>query len=229
MHRALIIGPTPDWARAAGLIDLLQGLGFEGVGASRAGPEPGEDNWRILMVRVSGDDPLSQMPAQLPAVSRGNGTIRLAVKTANCANVGEVMDDTIIEPVRERDLIELLSRHACHPLTAAETAGCVAQISMLAGDDADTAAELLCSLVETLRTDLAELRTACVARQPDRVRSSAHRLKVSARMLDCRSLVAMSEHVETTAGTTTAEELESLACFYMQAFERLGAHLESLR
>jgi HPt (histidine-containing phosphotransfer) domain-containing protein len=88
--------------------------------------------------------------------------------------------------------------------------------------------ELVQSLVLTNTEDLAALSAACHARDWDQARAMAHRIKGTARMLDCQATVAVCQAIETASIRQDGDTVTALVPLLTQAIQRLLAALAAV-
>ncbi|WP_234707000.1 Hpt domain-containing protein [Cupriavidus metallidurans] len=114
------------------------------------------------------------------------------------------------------------------PFSAADAARLWPALDALTGGDADIRTELVQSLVLTNTEDLAALLAACDARDWDQARAMAHRIKGTARMLDCHATVAVCQAIESASIRQDGDTVTALVPLLTQAIQRLLAALATV-
>lgn len=114
------------------------------------------------------------------------------------------------------------------PFSAADGERLWPALDALTGGDADIRMELVQSLVLTNTEDLAALSAACHALDWDQARAMAHRIKGTARMLDCQATVAVCQAIETASIRQDGDTVTALVPLLTQAIQRLLAALAAV-
>ncbi len=143
-----------------------------------------------------------------------------AVLPAGCAGVFPI-------GASDAELAGLLADLGYAPFSAADADGLWPMLDSLTGGDADVRAELVQSLADTNAEDLARLAEACHVRNWEEARAMAHRIKGTARMLNCHAMVAVSQSMENAAAHADGASTVALLRLLTAAVHRLLAVLST--
>ncbi|WP_276288330.1 Hpt domain-containing protein [Cupriavidus basilensis] len=238
MIRALLLSTTESGVQAlqiSGLATVLAGLGFSVEQRDAAKPDAGPaqtERIRLALVWLAHDhegeparsdfglSPDSLLFAVVPAD---------AGKRVTHAAHGAAFDATLTAPVNASSLARALAEHGFVAVSPDECAAVGALLDTLAGGDADIVRDLVDSLVDTNRLDLAMMRAALTDGAWQRFDSGAHRIKGSARILECAALVTLCGRLEAVAQFGDLATAQALLPILAATVEHLEASLTAMR
>lgn len=238
MIRALLLSTTDSGAQAlqiSGLATVLAGLGFSveyrNSASPDASPAPGERP-RLALVWLAhdhvgeparGDFGLPTDSLLFAVVPAGAG-----VSVADAA-LGETFDATLTAPVNASSLARALAEHGFVAVSKDECAALGALLNALVGGDANIVRDLVDSLVDINRIDLDMMHAALADGAWQRFGGAAHRIKGSARILECDALVALCGRLESVAQFGDLATAQALLPILAATVEHLEASLMALR
>lgn len=242
MIRALLFSTTDSGAQAlqiSGLANVLAGLGFSvelrdpaspGVSPG-VGPAPGERP-RLALVWLAHDH--AGKPARadfgLPTDSLLFAVVPAGagVSVVDAALAG-TFDATLTAPVDASSLARALAGNGFVAVSTDECAALGTLLNTLVGGDADIVRDLVDSLVDINRIDLDMMHAALADGAWQRFGSGAHRIKGSARMLECAALVALCGRLESVAQFGDLATAQALLPILATTVAHLEASLMALR
>lgn len=193
-HKALILAESPAEIAEAQWPGMLGGFGFDVMVRAFGDTEVPDRDWRLVVVRSSAS---GAMPWHVDGHRPGrHQPLRIATTRAPGHAPGLGFDAVLPEPLAERDLAACLLRNDFNPVTAEEARAFPDVLCALADGDRDFIGELVQSLVQTNREDLQAMIAARADGRWDDIASLAHRIKGSARLLKCESMVAVCAYLE---------------------------------
>ena len=238
MIRALLLSTTESGVQAlqiSGLATVLAGLGFsveqEDLARPDAAPITGEQP-RLVLVWLAHD--------HVGEPSRGDfglsaDSLLFAVVQAGAdasvvdAAHGAAFDATLSARVNASSLARALAEHGFVAVSPGERVAIGTLLDTLAGGDADIVRDLVDSLVETNRADLETMRTALMDGTWQRFGSGAHRIRGSARILECAALVTLCGRLESVAQFGDLATAQALLPILAASVAELDATLAALR
>ncbi|MDF3836011.1 Hpt domain-containing protein [Cupriavidus basilensis] len=238
MIRALLVSTTESGVQAlqiSGLAAVLAGMGFSVELADVALPHRHATQagrpW-LAMVWLARDHSgmLSRSDFGMPPES-----LVFAVTPADAGASVESLarspafDATLSAPVNARSVAQALAGHGFVALSPDECAAIGSLLDTLAGGDADIVRDLVDSLIETNRIDLDKMRAALEAGVWQCFGSGAHRLKGSARILECATMVTLCGWLESIAELDDLATAQALLPILAATVEHLEAVLTALR
>ncbi|CAB3714596.1 Hpt domain-containing protein [Achromobacter pestifer] len=222
MNLALVIGQRPERLRE--LAGRLEGLGLAVDTCADAAALSGypatprvvlwdEDAWNA---------PGTALPAAVAAAP-----IRLRISASGTPSPG--VDAVVLPSATEAALSHALLAAGYGLPEDAECAAIRQTLHDLVDGDAAIVAELIDSLLDTGQADLADYRARCDEANWIAAGSLAHRIKGTARMAGCASLVRLSERIEAASRNGIGETIIRLNVLFEPALQRLCAELSRLR
>jgi HPt (histidine-containing phosphotransfer) domain-containing protein len=187
------------------------------------------------------------LTAAIRAQEQGSRRIPIVALTANtlkgeagrCQEAG--MDDWLSKPLQLDDLKKILdtwlpsaassldSHAEVAPRVAADRAVDVSVLESIVGSDPAVILEFLNDFRISATKIGAELKTACVDRQPARASQHAHKLKSSARTVGALALGELCAEIEAVGKAGRTEALAALLPLFEQELDAVNAFLDSLQ
>jgi HPt (histidine-containing phosphotransfer) domain-containing protein len=222
MHNVSLIGAEAGWGLASGLNGVLERLGFtprSDISTMAVSVLP-----QLIIVQWPADDKGAALAMDWDAIPADR--IRFVVVPADIpeatrAVLGKLFHGVLTAPVDELALCKALGAQRYIALTATERRSLRAKVDELACGDEATGAYLLRLIIDTNRTGLATLCESDRREAWDEVRSAAHRIAGSARMLDCGGLTALLKRLETAARDRQVELVKALMPLAVNTLESL--------
>lgn len=210
-HYAAVISADADWGQSSGLYQILERLGFT----------PFNKKEQTIFSRISQltitqwteGKSVHQMATN--QFARDASSVRLVVVAANIlastrTALAALFDEVLVAPVDELRLCESLAAQSYIALTQEELASLHTNLLELACDDQNTASQLLHLIIETNRSGLTTLRTSYDTELWDGVRSAAHQMAGSARILNCHGLISLLKRLEVASQERQRELITAL-------------------
>ncbi|MBW8365900.1 MAG: PAS domain-containing protein [Rhizobium sp.] len=187
------------------------------------------------------------LTAAIRAQEQGSRRITIVALTANtlkgeagrCQAVG--MDDCLSKPLQLDDLKKILDRWLpsavsgldsyaeAAPHVAADRAVDVSVLESIIGSDPAVILEFLNDFRISATKIGAELKTACVDRQPARASQHAHKLKSSARTVGALALGELCAEIEAAGKAARTGALAALLPLFEQELDAVNAFIDSLQ
>ncbi|EHP42133.1 hypothetical protein OR16_15962 [Cupriavidus basilensis OR16] len=142
---------------------------------------------------------------------------------------GAGFDAALTAPVDVGTLAHVLAGHGFVAVSPDECAAIGPLLDTLAGGDVDVVRELVDCLVDTNRIDLETMRAALTDGTWQRFGSGAHRIKGSARILECAALVRLCGLLESVAQFGDLATAQALLPILAATLAHLDALLAALR
>ncbi|MES2007841.1 MAG: Hpt domain-containing protein [Pseudomonadota bacterium] len=238
MIRALLLSTTESGLQAlqiSGLAAVLAGLGFTVEHVGLASPDPGRvqsEPPRLALVWLAHDH-AGELARSDFGLSPDSLLFSVVQAGADASVVdaahGAAFDATLSAPVNVGVLAHALAGHGFVAVSPSECAAVGTLLDTLAGGDADIVMDLVDSLVETNRTDLEMMRAALADGAWQRFGSGAHRIKGSARILECGALVTLCGRLESVAQFGDLATAQALLPILAPTLAQLDASLAALR
>ncbi|RDK02222.1 hypothetical protein DLM46_13495 [Paraburkholderia lacunae] len=149
------------------------------------------------------------------------------ISEATRAELGTLFQGILTAPVDELALCKALAVQRYIALTATERRSLRGKVDELACGDEATGAHLLRLIIDTNRAGLATLCESYRREAWDEVRSAAHRIAGSARMLDCGGLTALLKRLETAARDRQVELIKALVPLTAATLESLDMSIQT--
>ncbi|MBB1596880.1 Hpt domain-containing protein [Achromobacter sp. UMC46] len=222
MNLALIIGRRPERLRE--IAERLEGLGLaadtcaDSAALSGYAAEPRVVLW---------DDDAWDVPGQPLPAAVAAAPIRLRISASGTTAPG--IDEVVVPGATEAALSRALLEAGYVLPDDAECAAIRQTLHDLVDGDPAIVAELIDSLLDTAQGDLTNYRARCAEADWAAAGSLAHRIKGTARMAGCASLIRLSERIEAASRNESGEAVMRLNVLFEPALQRLCAELSRLR
>ncbi|MFM0341063.1 Hpt domain-containing protein [Paraburkholderia fungorum] len=225
MNYAILTGDDAGWGQAKVLGAMLERLGFTSCADAAVTPASA----RLLLVQwTSCGREMTAMPhhSALPADSLRFAVVPSDVSDSARAVLTEHFDDVLTAPVDEIALCNALAAQHYDALAPSERQSFCAKVLELACDDAGTARHLLQLILDTNRPTFTLLLDSFDAESWDMVGSAAHRIAGSARLLDCKALIALLIRLETATREREVALAKALLPLVVNALESLDVSVQ---
>ncbi|MFY0480015.1 Hpt domain-containing protein [Achromobacter marplatensis] len=222
MNLALVIGRRPERLRE--LAERLEGLGLAVDTCADAAALSGYpaaprvvlwDEDTSLEARTAVPGPVAAAPIRLKVSASG----------ASCGDINAAT----LPSATEAALLQALLQAGYGLPEDSECAAIRQTLHDLVDGDSTIVAELIGSLLDTGQADLADYRARCAQANWVAAGSLAHRIKGTARMAGCASLVRISERIEAASRNESGEAVMRLNALFEPALQRLCTELSRLR
>ena len=227
MNYALLTNADTGWMQASGLEAMLARLGFTACAEPAKVLADPQCVRLVLKHCPSGELGIASMPAGVPLPA---DTLRFAVVPHQAHAHGAALGfhATLSSPVDECALVDALAACRYVAISAHDRDSLHARIAELACDDETVARHFIRLLIDTNDSTLAALHDAFSSRSWDAVGHGAHRMAGSARMLDCRGLLALLSRLEDAARTNQVELARPILQVIAHTIDSLNVSLQKL-
>lgn len=222
MNLALVIGRRPERLRE--LAERLEGLG---LAVDTCADTAALSDYPAAPRVVLWDEDARGVPAKAQPAAIAAAPIRLMISASGTASTD--IDAVALPSATEATLSHALLAAGYSLPDDAECAAIRQTLHDLVDGDSAIVAELIDSLLDTGQADLADYRARCAEANWVAAGSLAHRIKGTARMAGCASLVRLSERVEAASRNESGETVMRLNALFEPALQKLCAELSRLR
>lgn len=210
-HYAAVISADADWGQSSGLHLILERLGFTPFNEKEQTAVSQSSKLTITQWTAE----TSEHQIAINPIAGDASSVRLVVVHANILAPTRIalaasFDEVLVAPVDELRLCKSLATQSYIALTQEELASLHTNLLELACDDQNTASQLLHLIIETNRSGLTTLRTSYNSELWDGVRSAAHQMAGSARMLNCHGLISLLKRLEVASQECQHELMTAL-------------------
>lgn len=225
-HYAALISADADWGQSSGLHQVLERLGFTPFSGKEQPAFAQTSQLTITQWTVE----TSEHRIATNHIAGDAGSVRLVVVPANIfastrTTLSALFDGVLVAPVDELRLCESLAAQSYIALTREEPASFHTNLLELACDDRNTASQLLRLIIETNRSGLATLRANYDSALWEGVRSAAHQMAGSARILNCHGLISLLKRLEIASQERQRELITALMRVVVGTLESLESSL----
>ncbi|WMD20804.1 Hpt domain-containing protein [Achromobacter seleniivolatilans] len=222
MNLALIIGQRPDRLRAMSACLAGLGLATETCSGLAALQDYTGAPRVVLWDEDASDSPSAALPATVAAAP-----IQLWILPPSVPMTQPGI--RVPPPATEAQLLSALVNAGYSLPDDAECAAISQTLHDLVDGDTAVVSELIESLFDTAKADLADYRARCAEQNWSAAGSLAHRIKGTARLAGCRSLTQLCERIEMAARLEGRTAITPLNTLFEPALDRLCAELARLR
>jgi HPt (histidine-containing phosphotransfer) domain-containing protein len=222
---AILIGDNFGVAQTIGLREALSRLGFAQCTSVACAPALS----RLLVlqrIEHNFNAALTREQAALPAGSVRFAVVPVGTSISTRTVLARQFDGVLVEPVDEIVLCNALAAQRFDTLVPSDGKSLRAKVLELACDDAVAARHLLQMISDTNRATLTLLCDSVEAESWDVAGSAAHRITGSARMLDCRTLIALLIRLEAVARDRDTLLAKALLPLVVNALESLDLSVQ---